>query len=155
MHTQVGELHVRHGGGWAQENDYTVHEGSLEEKTETRRSSSKLRTSDDFRTSDVSDVRQPKDVRTHDRDISNASDIQQTSDVRRLGRPKPDGRPTSQHQLGKDPCSKTSAPGLWGVRSTTDLRRIFRTSEPQRTSEPACAQRAGPSPCTPSFSPRL
>src|SRR3954470_18269303 len=83
MHTQVGELHVHHGGGWAQENDYTVHEGSLEEKTETRRSSSKLRTSDDFRTSDVSDVRQPTDVRTHDREIANASDIWQTSDVRK------------------------------------------------------------------------
>src|SRR3954469_3533981 len=140
MHTQVGELHVHHGGGWAQENDYTVHEGSLEEKTETRRSSSKLRTSDDFRTSDVSDVRQPTDVRTHDREIANASDIRQTSDVRRLGRPKPDGRPTSQLQLGQDPCSKTSALRLSDVRSTTDVRPIFRTSETQRTSEPACVQ---------------
>src|ERR1041384_6783574 len=90
MHTQVGELHVRHGGGWTQENDYTVHEGSLEEKTETRRSSSKLRTSDDFRTFDVSDV---PDVRTHDKEIANASDVRQTLDVRHLGRPKPIGRP--------------------------------------------------------------
>src|SRR3954468_19248041 len=149
MHTQVGELHVHHGGGWAQENDYTVHEGSLEEKTETRRSSSKLRTSDDFRTSDVSDVR------THDREISNASDIRQTSDVRRLGRPKPDGRPTSQLQLGQDPCSKTLALRLSDVRSTTDVRRIFRTSETQRTSEPACVQFRALGHVSPSSPPRL
>src|SRR3954463_2611402 len=124
MHTQVGELHVHHGGGWAQENDYTVHEGSLEEKTETRRSSSKLRTSDSqrtselmterlqmhrtsgrLRTSDVSDVRNPTDVRHPSSSSAKTpatrrqrSDFR-TSEAQRtpdasFGRPNPTGRPT-------------------------------------------------------------
>src|ERR1043165_9721250 len=102
MHTQVGELHMRHGGGWTQENDYTVHEGSLEEKTETRRSSSKLRTSDEFRTSDV------LDVRTHDREIANASDIRcrtsetrRTSDIPAPARPRPLQQDVSTPTFGR------------------------------------------------------
>src|SRR3954463_1660295 len=103
----------------------------------------------------TSDVRQPTDVRTHDREIANASDIRQISDVRRLGRPKPDGRPTSQLQLGQDPCSKTSTLQLLDVRSTTDVRPIFRTSETQRTFEPSCVQFRALGHVSPSSPPRL
>src|ERR1043165_4439427 len=152
MHTQVGELHVRHGGGWAQENDYTIHEGSLEEKTETRRRSSKLRTSDDFRTSDVSDV---PDVRTHDREIANASDVRQTSDVRHLGRPKPNGRPTSQLQLGQGPYRKTSALRLRTSEGHRMSDPTFGRPKPNGRPTPACVQFRALGHVSPSSPPRL